>query len=36
MDGFIIAKNVQELSEDREKLSCDLADKTEQIKELLI
>ena len=36
MDGFIIAKNVQSLSEDREKLSCDLADKTEQIKELLI
>ena len=36
MDGFVIAKNVQQLSEDREKLSVDLADKTEQIKELLI
>ena len=29
MDGFVIAKNVQQLSEDREKLSVDLADKTE-------
>ena len=29
MDGFVIARNVQQLSEDREKLSVDLADKTE-------
>ena len=29
MDGFVIAKNVQQWSEDREKLSVDLADKTE-------
>jgi regulator of replication initiation timing len=36
MDGFVIARNVQQLSDDREKLSVDLADKTEQIKELLI
>lgn len=35
MDGFVIARNVQQLSDDREKLSVDLADKTEQIKELL-
>ena len=35
MDGFVIARNVQELSDDREKLSIDLADKTTQIKELL-
>lgn len=35
MDGFMIAKNVQQLSEEREKLSVDLADKTDQIRELL-
>ena len=35
MDGFHIAKNVQSLSNEREKLSCDLADKTSVIKNLL-
>lgn len=31
MDGFHIAKNVQSLSNEREKLSVDLADKTSVI-----
>ena len=31
MDGFQIAKNVQSLSNEREKLSVDLADKTDII-----
>ena len=35
MDGFQIAKNVQQLSDEREKLSVDLADKTKQIRMLL-
>ena len=35
MDGFHIAKNVQSLSNEREKLSCDLADKTSVIRNLL-
>jgi len=32
MDGFQIAKNVQQLSNEREDLSVDLADKTNQIR----
>jgi predicted RNase H-like nuclease (RuvC/YqgF family) len=35
MDGFQIAKNVQSLSNEREKLSVDLADKTDIISQLL-
>ena len=35
MDGFQIAKNVQQLSNEREDLSVDLADKTNQIRQLL-
>ena len=35
MDGFHIAKNVQSLSNEREKLSVDLADKTSVIRKLL-
>jgi CDP-glycerol glycerophosphotransferase (TagB/SpsB family) len=35
MDGFQIAKNVQSLSDEREKLSVDLADKSDQIRQLL-
>lgn len=35
MDGFQIAKNVQALSNEREKLSVDLADKTDIITKLL-
>jgi len=32
MDGFQLAKNVQQLSNEREDLSVDLADKTNQIR----
>ena len=35
MDGFQIAKNVQQLSNERETLSVDLADKTDHIRQLL-
>jgi len=35
MDGFHIAKNVQSLSNERENLSVDLADKTSVIRKLL-
>ena len=35
MDGFHIAKNVQSLSNEREKLSVDLADKASVISKLL-
>jgi len=31
LDGYAIAKNVKELTKDREKLSCDLSDKTDTI-----
>lgn len=35
MDGYEIAKNVQTLSGEREKLSVDLADKAQMIRKLL-
>ena len=35
LDGYQIAKNVQSLSNEREKLSVDLADKANLIKKLL-
>ena len=35
LDGYEIAKNVQALSAEREKLSVDLADKAQTIKKLL-
>ncbi len=35
MDGYEIAKNVQQLSGEREKLSVDLADKAQTIRRLL-
>lgn len=35
LDGYQIARNVQNLNSEREKLSVDLADKTTMIKKLL-
>lgn len=35
LDGFQIAKSVQQLSQEREKLSVDLADKSKTISDLL-
>lgn len=35
LDGYQIAKNVQSLSNERERLSVDLADKATTIKKLL-
>ena len=35
LDGYAIAKNVKELTKEREKLSVDLSDKTETIQALL-
>jgi len=35
LDGYQIAKNVQNLGSERERLSVDLADKTNTIKKLL-
>jgi len=35
LDGYQIARNVQNLNSEREKLSVDLADKTSMIKRLL-
>lgn len=35
LDGYEIAKNVQTLSSEREKLSVDLADKAQTIRKLL-
>lgn len=35
MNGFQIAKNIGELSAQREKLTCDLADQAKLIRELL-
>lgn len=35
MDGFKIAQNVSSLSAEREKLTCDLADQAQMIKQLL-
>ena len=35
LDGYQIAKNVQSLTQEREKLSVDLADKAATIKKLL-
>lgn len=35
MDGFKIAQNVSSLSNEREKLTCDLADQAQMIKQLL-
>ena len=35
MDGYVIAKSVKQLSDEREKLTVDLADKAKQINELL-
>lgn len=35
LDGYAIAKNVKALSNEREDLSVDLADKTDHIKKLL-
>lgn len=35
LDGYLIAKNVKALSEERESLSVDLADKTSTIQKLL-
>lgn len=35
LDGYQIAKNVQSLTNEREKLSVDLADKANTIKKLL-
>lgn len=35
MDGYNIAKNVQTLTNEREKLSVDLADKAQMIRKLL-
>lgn len=35
LDGYEIAKNVQVLSQEREKLSVDLADKAQMIRKLL-
>ena len=35
MDGFKIAQNVSTLSAEREKLTCDLADQAQMIKQLL-
>lgn len=35
LDGYQIAKNVQSLTSEREKLSVDLADKATTIKKLL-
>lgn len=35
LDGYQIARNVQNLNCEREKLSVDLADKTSMIKKLL-
>lgn len=36
LDGFQIAKSVQQLSQEREKLSVDLADKSKTISDLLV
>jgi len=36
LDGYQIAKNVQNLTAERENLSVDLADKAKTIKELLL
>ena len=36
LDGYQIAKNVQNLTAERENLSVDLADKARTIKELLL
>ena len=35
MEGYTIAKSVKKLSDEREKLSVDLADKADQINDLL-
>lgn len=35
MDGFKIAQNVNTLSAEREKLTCDLADQADMIRDLL-
>jgi len=35
MDGFSVAKNLQSLADERERLSVDLADKTDELKNLM-
>jgi hypothetical protein len=35
LDGFKIAQNISSLSAEREKLTCDLADQAEMIRQLL-